>query len=146
LSLVHVPYKGTGPMTNDLLAGQIAMSFGNSVGVLPHVRSKRLVALAVTSLKRQPSLPDTPTVAESAPGFEAISWWGIVAPKATPAAVIDSLNREIVKALNAAEMKAFMSGLGAEPQGNTPQEFAVFIRAELAKWSKVVKESGARVD
>ena len=146
LNLVHVPYKGTGPMTNDLLAGQITMSFGNSVGVLPHVRNKRLVALAVTSLKRQPSLPDTPAIAEIAPGFEADSWWGIVAPSAIPSAVIESLNGEITRALNSAEMKTFMNNLGAEPRATMPKEFAAFIRAELTKWSKVVKESGARAD
>ena len=146
LNLTHVPYKGTGPMTNDLLAGQIAMSFGNSVGVLPHVKSKRLVALAVTSLKRQPVLPDTPTVAELAPGFEATSWWGIVAPRATPAPIVESLNREIVNALALPETKSFMNGLGAEPHGTTPQQFAAFIRTELEKWSKVVKESGAKAE
>jgi tripartite-type tricarboxylate transporter receptor subunit TctC len=146
LNLVHVPYKGTGPMTNDLLGGQITMSFANSVAALPHVRTKRLVALAVTSLTRSSSLPDVPAVAETIPGFEATSWWGIVAPRATPAAIVDTLNREIVKGLNSPDMKTFMSGLGAEPHGTTPQEFAVFIRSELTKWSKVVKESGARAD
>ncbi|MGZ5153077.1 MAG: tripartite tricarboxylate transporter substrate-binding protein, partial [Burkholderiales bacterium] len=146
LTLVHVPYKGTGPMTNDLLGGQISMSFANSVAVLPHVRTKRLVALAVTSLHRSASLPDVPAVAETVPGFEATSWWGIVAPRATPVAIVDALNREIVKGLNTADMKTFMSGLGAEPHGNTPQEFAAFIRSELTKWSKVVKESGARAE
>ncbi|HEV7393941.1 MAG TPA: tripartite tricarboxylate transporter substrate binding protein [Burkholderiales bacterium] len=146
LTLVHVPYKGTGPMTNDLLGGQISMSFANSVAVLPHVRTKRLVALAVTSLHRSASLPDVPAVAETVPGFEATSWWGIVAPRATPVAVVDALNLEIVKGLNTADMKTFMSGLGAEPHGNTPQEFAAFIRSELTKWSKVVRESGARAE
>src|SRR5262249_54220408 len=90
LNLVHVPYKGTGPMTIDLLAGQIAMSFGNSAGVLQYVKAKRLVALAVTSFKRQPSLPDIPTVAETVPGFEATSWWGMVGPRAMPAPVVAS--------------------------------------------------------
>jgi len=146
LNLVHVPYKGTGPMTIDLLAGQIAMSFGNSVGVLQHVKAKRLVALAVTSLKRQPLLPDLPAVAETAPGFEATSWWGMVAPRATPLPVVNSLNREIVKALNSADMKTFMNGLGAEPQPTTPEQFGSFIRAELNKWARVVKESGARAE
>jgi len=146
LKLTHIPYKGTGPMTNDLLAGHIVMSFGNSVGVLQHVKAKRLVALAVTSLKRQPSLPDLPTVAEFAPGFEATSWWGLVAPRATPAPIIASLNREVVKALNSADMKAFMNGLGAEPAPMTPQEFGTFTRAEAVKWAKVVKDSGARAE
>jgi tripartite-type tricarboxylate transporter receptor subunit TctC len=146
LNLVHVPYKGTGPMTNDLLAGQIAMSFANSVTAVPHVRNKRLTALAVTSLKRSASLPDVPAVAETAPGFEATSWWGIVAPAATPASVVNTLNREIVASLGTPDMKNFMANLGAEPHGTTPSEFAGFIRSELTKWSKVVKESGARAD
>ncbi|MGZ8268868.1 MAG: tripartite tricarboxylate transporter substrate binding protein [Burkholderiales bacterium] len=146
LSLVHVPYKGTGPMTNDLLAGQIAMSFANSVAAVPHVRNKRLVALAVTSLKRSASLPEVPAVAETVPGFEATSWWGIVAPAATPPAIVSTLNREIVKSLGTSDMKTFMENLGAEPRGTTSQEFGAFIRAELTKWAKVVKESGARAE
>ena len=146
LNLVHVPYKGTGPMTNDLLGGQITLSFGNMVGVLPHVRTKRLVAIAVTSLKRSPSLPDVPAVAESVPGFEATSWWGIVAPRATPASTVETLNREIVKALGTADLRKFMESLGAEPRPTTPPEFAAFIGSELKKWSKVVKESGARAE
>jgi tripartite-type tricarboxylate transporter receptor subunit TctC len=133
-------------MTNDLLGGQISMSFANMVTALPHVRAKRLTAIAVTSLARSPSLPEVPAVAESVPGFEATSWWGIVAPRAVPADVVDALNREIVRALDTPDMKAFMAGLGAEPRGMTPQAFAAFIRAELAKWSKVVKESGARAE
>jgi tripartite-type tricarboxylate transporter receptor subunit TctC len=146
VKLVHVPYKGTGPMTNDLLGGQITLAFANMVTALPHVRNKRLNALAVTSLKRSSSLPEVPAVAEAAPGFEATSWWGIVGPRAMPGAVVESLNREIVKALKAAEMKAFMANLGAEAHGTTAQELGAFIRSELAKWSKVVKESGAKAE
>jgi tripartite-type tricarboxylate transporter receptor subunit TctC len=146
LTLVHVPYKGTGPMTNDLLGGQIAMSFANMVTVLPHVRNRRLVPIAVTSLARSSSLPEVPTVAETVPGFEATSWWGIVAPRATPAAIVDALNGEIVKVLGAADMKSFMGGLGAEARGTTPREFDGFIRSELSKWSKVVRDSGARAE
>jgi tripartite-type tricarboxylate transporter receptor subunit TctC len=146
VKLVHVPYKGTGPMTNDLLGGQITLAFANMVTALPHVRNKRLNALAVTSLKRSSSLPEVPAVAEAAPGFEATSWWGIVGPRAMPGAVVESLNREIVRALKAAEMKAFMANLGAEAHGTTAQELGAFIRSELAKWSKVVKESGAKAE
>ncbi len=146
LNLVHVPYKGTGPMINDLLGGQITMSFANMTAGLPQVRSKRLVPIAVTSLARSSSLPDVPAMAETVPGFEATSWWGVVTTRGTPPGVVDALNREIVKALNAPDMKAFMAGLGAEPRATTPQEFSAFIRFELAKWAKVVKESGARAD
>jgi tripartite-type tricarboxylate transporter receptor subunit TctC len=146
LDLVHVPYKGTGPMTNDLLAGQIALSFGNSIAAMPHVRSKRLVALAVTSLQRQAALPETPAVAEIAPGFEALSWWGIVGPRAMPDGVVKSLSAEINKALALPDVRNFMSGLGADAQGMSPKAFDEFIRAELKKWARVVKESGAKAE
>ena len=146
LSLTHVPYKGTGPMTNDLLGGQITMAFANMTTALPHVRTKRLVPIAVTSLTRSSSASDVPTVAETVPGFEATSWWGIVAPRATQPGIVESLNRDIVKVLASADMKTFMHSLGAEAKGNTPKEFDAFIRSELAKWSKVVKESGARAE
>jgi tripartite-type tricarboxylate transporter receptor subunit TctC len=146
LNLVHVPYKGTGPMMNDLLGGQISMSFANMVAALPQVQSRRLVALAVTSLKRAAALQDVPSVAETAPGFEATSWWGVVATGGTPRNVVDALNREIVKGLGAPDMKSFFSRVGAEPRATTPQEFAAFIQSELAKWGKVVRDSGARAD
>jgi tripartite-type tricarboxylate transporter receptor subunit TctC len=146
LDIVHVPYKGTGPMTIDLLAGQIAFSFGNATAVLQHVKAKKLVALGVTSLKRQPSLPDLPAIAEFSPGFEATSWWGLVAPKATPRGVIASLNRQVVKALDSADMKTFMNSVGAEPAPTTPEAFDAFARAERIKWARVVKESGARAE
>jgi len=146
LNLVHVPYKGTGPMMNDLLGGQISMSFANMVAALPQVRSKRLVPIAVTSLARSSSLPDVPAVAETVPGFEATSWWGVVTTAGTPQRIVDALNGEIVKALNTPEMKTFMARLGAEPRAMTPQQFSAFIRSELAKWGKVVRQSGARAD
>jgi tripartite-type tricarboxylate transporter receptor subunit TctC len=133
-------------MTNDLLGGQIAMAFANMTTALPHVRTKRLTPIAVTSLARSSALPDVPTVAETVPKFEATSWWGIVGPRGMPQAVVDTLNRDIVKILGSADMNAFMSSLGAEAKGMAPKEFDAFMRAELAKWSKVVKESGARAD
>ncbi len=146
LDIVHVPYKGTGPMTIDLLAGQIAFSFGNATAVLQHVKAKKLVALGVTSLKRQPSLPDLPAIAEFSPGFEATSWWGLVAPRATPRAIIASLNGQVVRALDSADMKTFMNSVGAEPAPTTPEAFDAFARAERIKWARVVKESGARAE
>jgi len=146
LNLVHVPYKGTAPMMNDLLGGQISMSFANMVTALPHVQSKRLVGIAVTSLKRSAALPDVPAVAESMPGFEATSWWGIVSTAGTPKPVVDKLNRAIVEALGTPDMKGFFTRLGAEPAHTTPGAFAAFMKSELAKWSKVVRESGASAD
>jgi tripartite-type tricarboxylate transporter receptor subunit TctC len=110
------------------------------------VKTGKLTGLAVTSLKRWPSLPDMPTVAETLPGFEATSWWGIVATAGTPRPVIDKLNRDILKVLDSADMKQFFASLGAEPAHTTPAEFAAFMKSELAKWSRVVKESGATAD
>ena len=146
LNLVHVPYKGTGPVMNDLVGGQITMSFANMVAALPLVRSKRLTPIAVTTLKRSSALPDIPAIAESAPGFEATLWWGVVSTKGTPPDVVNALYREIVKGINAPDVRAFFANAGVEPGGTTPQEFAAFIKSELAKWAKVVKESGARAD
>jgi tripartite-type tricarboxylate transporter receptor subunit TctC len=146
LNLVHVPYKGTGPMMNDLVGGQIGMCFANMLAVMPHVRAKRLTPIAVSSLTRSSALPDIPAVAEMAPGFEAMSWWGIVTTKGTPGAHVRALNDAVVKAVNSADMKTFMENLGADPRPTTPQEFDAYIKSELAKWAKVVRESGARAD
>ena len=146
INLLHVPYKGTGPMMNDMMGGQITMSFANMLAALPQVRAKRLHGIAVTSLKRSPALPDVPALAEASPGFEATSWWGLVATKGTPPEIINTLNRAVIKGLNTADMKNFLSNMGVEPAGSTPQEFAAFIKSEMAKWAKVVKEAGARAD
>jgi tripartite-type tricarboxylate transporter receptor subunit TctC len=146
LNLIHIPYKGTGPVMNDLVGGQITMSFANMLAALPLVRAKRLVAVGVTSLKRSPALPDVPAIAETAPGFEAISWWGLVATKGTPPDIVNTLNRAIVKGVNAPDTKTFLVNMGIEPAGTTPQEFAAFIKSEMVKWAKVVKDSGARAD
>lgn len=146
VDLVHVPYKGTGPVMNDLIGGHIAMTFSNMLVALPQVRAKRVTALAVSSLKRSSALPEVPTIAETAPGFEAISWWGIVSSKGTPPDVVNALNREIVKGIHSPDMTTFLANMGVEPAGTSPQAFAAFIQAELVKWAKVVRESGARAD
>ena len=116
------------------------------LAALPQVRAKRLNAIGVTSLKRSPALPEVPAIAETSPGFEATSWWGLAATKGTPPDVINTLNRAIVKGINAPDTKTFLSNMGVEPAGTTPQEFAAFIKSEMTKWAKVVKESGAKVD
>jgi tripartite-type tricarboxylate transporter receptor subunit TctC len=146
IEIVHVPYKGTGPMITDLIGGQIHFSFANSLAVTPHVRSNRLRALAVTSLRRSPALPNVPAIAETVPGFEAVSWWGIAAPARTPPSIVTALNTEIVRGLASASMKEQLERQGVEARSTTPAEFAAFIQSELAKWSKVVKDSGARAD
>ncbi len=146
LSLVHVPYKGTGPAIVDLIAGQTSMSFANSLAVLPHVRAGRLKAIAVTSLTRSAMLPNVPAIAETVPGFSAVSWWAIVAPARTPGSVVAALNGEIVRAMGSASMKEQLERQGVEPRASSPVELAAFMRSELIKWAKVVKDSGARVD
>ena len=146
VELVHVPYKGTGPATIDLLAGHLSLNFGNMVAILPHVKTGRLKAIAVTSLKRSPALPEIPAIAETLPGFEAISWWGIVGPARMPKDITNKLSREITQVLALPDMKQRFDHQGVEPHGTTPDEFAAFIKSELTKWAKVVKTSGARVD
>jgi tripartite-type tricarboxylate transporter receptor subunit TctC len=146
IDIVHVPYKGTGPAMVDLISGQIAMSFANALAAVPHVKSNRLKALAITSLQRSPALPDVPAIAETVPGFSATSWWGIVAPARTPKPVVAALSAEIARALNTPAMKEQLDRQGVEPHASTPDEFLAFMRAELAKWAKVVRDSGARAD
>ena len=146
VNMIHVPYKGTGPVITDLTGGQINLSFANMLAALPLVRNKRLTPIGVTSLKRSPALPDVPAIAETAPGFEAVSWWGIVSTRGTPPDVVNILSRAIAKGINAPDTKAFLSNMGVEPAGTTPREFAAFIKSEMTKWAKVVKESGAKVD
>ena len=147
VNFVHVPYKGSAPAVTDLLAGQVQLMFGNTASVLPQIKAGRLRALAVTGLTRSPLLPDVPTVAESVvPGFEVIQWYGVLAPARTPPRLIARLNGEIAGAIARPELKTRLHGEGAEATGNTPQQYAAFIRAEIAKWAKAVRESGARVD
>jgi tripartite-type tricarboxylate transporter receptor subunit TctC len=146
IDIIHVPYKGTGPAIVDLISGQISMSFANSLAVVQHVKASRLKAIAVTSLKRSPALPDIPAVAEMVPGFSATSWWGIVATAGTPNSVVAALSREIARALDSAAMKEQLDRQGVEPRASTPDEFLAFMQSELVKWGKVVRDSGARAD
>ncbi|MFD1840576.1 Bug family tripartite tricarboxylate transporter substrate binding protein [Paracidovorax cattleyae] len=146
LDMVHVPYRGTGPMMTDLLGGQTSMSFGNIIAVAPYIKSGQLVPLAVSTPKRSVLLPELPTIAESSPGFDATVWWGIVASKGTPAPVADLLSRTIRKALESPEIRAQLASAGAEPRGSTPTEFKGFIQSELKKWGQVVKDTGATAD
>ena len=146
--MTHVPYKGSGPMLTDLLAGQLQLSFSSVPTALPHIKSGRLRALAVTLLARSSVLPDLPTVQEAAglKGFEISLWQGIVAPAATPRAIVMKLNQQIVGSLRTSEMKAKLTVQGLESVGNTPEQFGAYIRDEIAKWTKVVQTSGARVE
>ena len=147
VDMVHVPYKGGPPALTDLIAGQVNVMFETGPGALPHVKSGKLKAIAVGGSKRSAAMPNLPTVAESGyPGFEAVAWIGISAPTGTPKEIITKLNSEIVKIVHLPDIKERFLGLGAESVGNTPEEFAVYLKAEIAKWGKVVKDSGAKVD
>ena len=147
IDMVHVPYKGGPPALTDLIAGQVNVMFETGPGALPHVKSGKLKAIAVGGSKRSAAMPNLSTVAESGyPGFEAVAWIGISAPTGTPKEIITKLNSEIVKIVHLPDIKERFLGLGAESVGNTPEEFAIYLKAEIAKWGKVVKDSGAKVD
>lgn len=147
VDILHVPYKGSAPAVADLLGGQVQMMFDNMPVSLPHVKAGKLRALAVTSMTRSAALPDVPTMDEEGlKGFDATSWFGLLAPAGTPKDIVAKLNAASVKALASAEMRERLAAQGAEPMGNTPDQFAAFIKAEIDKWAKVVKASGARID
>lgn len=138
----HVPYKGTGPANIDLLGGRVSGMFGTILPVLPHIKSGRMRALGVSSLKRSPVLPDVPAVAESLPGFEAVSFFGIAAPAGVPQPVLDKLNREIARIITAPDMSDSLRRQGTDAVGNTQAEFTAFFNREMAKWAKIIKSAG----
>lgn len=147
VDMQHVPYKGSAPAVTDLLGNQIGIMFDNMPSAIQHVRSGKLVPLAVTTAKRSPELPNVPTIAEAGvPGYEATSWFGMFAPAGTPAPVLAKLNAAIVKVLAQPDVKKKINEQGAEVYSETPEQFAAFIQAESVKWGKVVKESGASLD
>ncbi|HKW37786.1 MAG TPA: tripartite tricarboxylate transporter substrate binding protein [Burkholderiales bacterium] len=143
VDLLHVPYKGTGQAVTDLLAGHVNLMFAPAQTVMPYVREGRLRALALTGAKRSEALPDLPTVAESGlPGYAAVGWFGLLAPAATPRPVVAKISADANRVLGEREVREKMLGLGAEPSGDTPEEFARFIREDQAKWAKLMKEAG----
>jgi len=147
VDMVHVPYKGSAPAVTDLLGNQIGIMFDNMPSAIQHVRSGKLVPLAVTTAKRSPELPNVPTIAEAGvPGYEATSWFGMLAPAATPAPIVAKLNAALVKVLAQPDIKKKINDQGAEAYSETPAEFAAFIQKESVKWGKVVRESGAIAD
>jgi len=133
-------------MLQDLMAGQIQMAIDNLPSALPHIKSGRLVALGVTSETRSPQLPDVPTIASVLPGYAAESWFVLVAPAGTPAAIVNRLSSEIDRILKKPDVVERFKGLGADPVGGTPEQLAKFIAAETTKWQQVVKASGAKID
>ena len=143
VDMLHVPYKGTGQALTDLLAGHIHAMFAPAQTVMPHVQSGKLRALAVTSAKRAATLPDLPTVAESGvPGYAAVGWFGLLAPVATPTTLVATISADADRVLAQKDVRERMLALGSEPEGGTPEEFARFIRDDMAKWSSLMKEMG----
>jgi tripartite-type tricarboxylate transporter receptor subunit TctC len=147
IDMVHIPYKGVGPALTDLLGGQIDLMFADVHLVMPHARSERLRALAVTGSTRSRVMPELPTVSESGiPDYAAGTWFGVLAPAGTPREIVDRLNGEIVKLLGGAELRKRLLTQGIEPGGNTPEEFAALVRNELDKWRKVAKTANIKIE
>jgi tripartite-type tricarboxylate transporter receptor subunit TctC len=146
LDLVHVPYKGTGPMITDMLGGQVALTIASAVPLTPQVKAGKLRGLGVTGPKRSPAFPDVPAIAETVPGYEVVNWFGIVAPAGTPKPIVTRINSELNNALKSPELVKTLAAQTAEAVGGTPDAFANVIKADYVKWAKVVKASGAQVD
>lgn len=147
LDIVHVPYKGEAPALNDLLAGQVDVVFTSLASVLPHLSNPRLRVLAVTTENRSKLAPDIPTVAESGvPGFQSTGWYGLMVPTGTPASIVERLNRELVAVLEGTEMRARLQAMGLEAFSSSPDAMRRFITEDMAKWRKVIAESGIKVD
>lgn len=143
----HVPYKGSGPAIIDLIGNQVPFGFESMLVALPQVKGGKLRAIAMTASKRSPLIPDVPTMAEAGvPGYESIAWYGVMAPKGTPAAIVTLLNTEMRKALAAPDSAKWLAEQGSAEVAGTPEQFGAFIKAEIAKWGKVVKASGATAD
>ncbi|MDQ6917503.1 MAG: tripartite tricarboxylate transporter substrate binding protein, partial [Pseudomonadota bacterium] len=147
MQMNHIPYRGSGQATTDLLGGRVQMSIPGMAGMLGHIRSGKLRALAVTGAKRAPQLPEVPTVAEAGvAGYEAYVWLGLLAPKATPAPVIERIHRELLAVLAGDAAKRYMANASIEVVGSSPAEFGAFFRMEKDRWAKIVRETGAKVD
>ena len=144
INIVHVPYKGAGPALTDLVGGQVQMMFTGVSSTLPHVKSGRLKPLAVSSAKRVPILPDIPTVSEEIPGYEVLTWYGVFAPVQTAKPIVGKLNLTLAQIFSTADARQRLAALGAEPVTMSPEQFAVAVHREIAKWAKVIRDSGAR--
>jgi tripartite-type tricarboxylate transporter receptor subunit TctC len=146
IDIVHVPYKGSGPATTDLIGGHVTMMIDSMPSSIAHVKSGKLKVLGVSTAKRVPALPDVPTIAETVPGFDIATWYGVWAPAKTPKEIVNKVSGEIAKSLKRADLSERLAGLGAEGVGSTPAEFAAYCESEFRRWAKVVKDSGAKLD
>jgi len=146
IDIVHVPYKGSGPATTDLIGGHVTMMIDSVPSSIAHVKSGKLKVLGVSTARRTPALPDTPTIAETVPGFDIATWYGVWAPAKTPKEIVNKVSSEIAKSLKRADLSERLAGLGAEGVGSTPAEFAAYCESEFRRWAKVVKDSGAKLD
>lgn len=144
IELIHVPYKGTGPAMTAIISGEVSLGCGNIISSLPYVKSGRVRALAVTTPKRSPVLPEVPAVAETIPGYAAGPFYGVLAPGGTPADIVQKLHGEIARILRTPEMKSRLSSEGGEPIGGGPEEFAALLRTETVRWGRVVRQAGMR--
>ena len=147
IQLIHVPYKGSGPALPDLLAGHLNLMMGNMASAAPHVKSGKIRALGVTSARRSPAAPEIPAFAEAGlPGYDASAWFALFAPARTPAAVIGKINSEVNQMMRTDDMKERLLPIGADPVAMTPAELDKTVRADIIKWARVIKESGAKPD
>ena len=146
VEIVHVPYKGAGPAMPDLIAGQVQLSFITYTAAGPHIKTGRLRALGVTTAKRSPTLPDLPAIGETVAGYDSAVWYGFAAPAGTPLEIVSKLNAEVLRVLAAPDFRSRITLEAVSPIGSTPEEFGSFMRSEIVRWAKVVKDSGAKVD
>lgn len=147
LDITHVPYKGSAPAISDLLGGHVPVMFDSMIAILPHIKSGKVKVIAVSGAKRAPSIPDVPTFAESGyPGLVSYAWYGFFAPAHTPKAIVNKLNAETVKIMKEPDFQRILADTGSDFVGDTPENFAKFVKEESIKWAKVVKDSGATVD
>jgi tripartite-type tricarboxylate transporter receptor subunit TctC len=146
LNIVHIPYMGAGPATADLLAGHVSMAFDTMPSAMPQVRAGKIKALGISSAKRHPALPDVPTIGETVPGYELVTWYGLFAPRGTPPAVVERISAEVGRALASPDVQEKFKAAGLDAYWSTPAEFAALVRAEVPRMRKLIEQAGAKAD